>query len=102
MLLSYFGYIFVHLRQKVRFRSEFSPKFLSTLGPNPTRKARPDLQLWFKGLKLEIYKKILDKIKKFASLKIIFLLDVKCLEMLRLCSFCGLATSSIVGHIKQT
>ena len=48
MLLSYFDYIFVHLRQKVRLRPDLSPKFLSTLGPNPTptRKARPDLQLW--------------------------------------------------------
>ena len=45
MLLSYFGYIFVHLRQKARLRPELSPKFLSTLGPNPTRKAWPDLQL---------------------------------------------------------
>ena len=45
MLPSYFDYIFVHLRQKVRLRPELSPKFLSTLGPNPTRKARPDLQL---------------------------------------------------------
>ena len=47
MLPSYFNYIFVYLRQKVRLRSDLSPKFLSTLGPNPTRKARPDLQLWF-------------------------------------------------------
>ena len=45
MLPSYFDYIFVHLRQKVRLTPELSPKFLSTLGPNPTRKARPDLQL---------------------------------------------------------
>ena len=45
MLLSYFDYIFVHLRQKARLRPELSPKFLSTLGPNPTRKARLDLQL---------------------------------------------------------
>ena len=42
MLPSYFDYIFVHLRQKVRFK----PKIWSTLGPNPTRKAWPDLQLW--------------------------------------------------------
>ena len=46
MLPSYFDYIFVHLRQKARLRPELSPKFLSTLGPNPTRKAQPDLQLW--------------------------------------------------------
>ena len=36
MLPSYFDYIFVHLRQKVRLRPELSPKFLSTLGPIPT------------------------------------------------------------------
>ena len=45
MLPSYFGYIFVHLTQKGSLRPELSPKFLSTLGPNPIRKARPDLQL---------------------------------------------------------
>ena len=47
MLPSYFDYIFVRVRQKARLRPDLSPKFLSTLGPNPTRKARPDLQLWF-------------------------------------------------------
>ena len=36
---SYFDYIFVHLRQKVRLKPELSPKFLSTLGPNPARLA---------------------------------------------------------------
>ena len=46
MLPSYFDYILVHLRQKVRLRPELNPKFLLTLGRNPTRKARPDLQLW--------------------------------------------------------
>ena len=45
MLPSYFDYIFGHLRQKARLRPELSPKLVSTLGPNPTRKARPDLQL---------------------------------------------------------
>ena len=45
-LPSYFDYIFVHLRQKVLLRPEIIHKFLSILGPNPTRKARPDLQLW--------------------------------------------------------
>ena len=35
----------MHLRQKVRFKPELRPKFLPTFGPNPTRKARPDLQL---------------------------------------------------------
>ena len=47
ILPDYFDYIFVHLRQKVRLRPESSPTFLSTLSPNPnpTRKARPDLQL---------------------------------------------------------
>ena len=49
MLPSYFDYIFMHLRQKVRLRPELSPKFLSTLGPIPTRKARPNLYLWFPG-----------------------------------------------------
>ena len=39
MLPSYFD--FVHLRLKVRFRPELSPKFLSTLGPNPAR-TQPD------------------------------------------------------------
>ena len=45
MFPSYFDYIFVHLRQKARLGPELNPKFLSTLGPNPTRKAQPDLQL---------------------------------------------------------
>ena len=45
MLPSYFDYIFVHLRQKARLRPELSAKFLSPLGPNPIRKAWPDLQL---------------------------------------------------------
>ena len=46
LLPIYFDYVFVHLRQKARLRPELSPKFLSTFGSNPTRKARPDLQLW--------------------------------------------------------
>ena len=50
-LPSYFDYIFVHLSQKVRLRPELSPKFLLTLDPNPTRKARPDLQLWRSAIK---------------------------------------------------
>ena len=37
MLPSYFDYIFVLLKQKVRLRPEFGPKFLSSLGPNPAR-----------------------------------------------------------------
>ena len=41
MLPSYFDYIFVHLRQKVLLQPALSPKFLSTLGPNPVR-ARPE------------------------------------------------------------
>ena len=53
MLPTYFDYIFVHLRQKVPLESELSPKLLSTLGPNPTRKARPDVQLWA-GLMLKM------------------------------------------------
>ena len=47
ILPSNFYNFFVHLKQKVRLRPELSPTFLSSLGPNPTRKARPDLQLWF-------------------------------------------------------
>ena len=45
LLPIYFYYSFVHLKQKVRLRPELSSTFLSTLGPNPNRKARPDLQL---------------------------------------------------------
>ena len=45
MLPTYFDYIFVHLSQKVRLRPELGPKLLTTLGPNSTQKARPDLQL---------------------------------------------------------
>ena len=42
MLPSNFDYVFVHLRQKAGLRPESSPKFLSTLGPNPARtRARP-------------------------------------------------------------
>ena len=42
MLLSYFDYIFVHLRQKARLRPELNPKFLWTLGPNPAQtRTRP-------------------------------------------------------------
>ena len=41
MLPGYFDYIFVHLKQKIRLRLEFNPKFLSTLGPNPAR-TRPE------------------------------------------------------------
>ena len=47
ILPSYFDYILVLLRQKALFRPELSPKFLSTLDPNPTRKAGPDLLLCF-------------------------------------------------------
>ena len=53
MLPRYFDYIFVHLRQKAGLRPELSPKFLSTLGPNPTRKARFDLQIWHVLMKLQ-------------------------------------------------
>ena len=43
ILQSYFDYIFVHRRQKVRFRPELIPKFLSTLGPNPAQtRTRPE------------------------------------------------------------
>ena len=37
MFSSSSDYIFVHLRQKALLRPELSPKFLSTLGPNPAR-----------------------------------------------------------------
>ena len=37
MLPSYFDYILVYLRQKARLGPELSPKFLSTLSPNPAR-----------------------------------------------------------------
>ena len=52
-LPSCLNYSFVHLKQKVRkvrLRPELNPKFLPALGPNPTRKARPDLQLWFTAI----------------------------------------------------
>ena len=41
MLQNFFDFIFVHLTEKVRLRPEFSPKFLSTLGPNPNRPEKP-------------------------------------------------------------
>ena len=41
MLPSYFDYILVHRKQKVRFRPELSPQVLSTLDPNPAR-TRPE------------------------------------------------------------
>ena len=40
ILPNYFDYIFVQLKQKARLRPELSPKFLSTLGPNPARTRR--------------------------------------------------------------
>ena len=51
MLRSYFDYIFVHLKQKARLRPELSPKFLSTLGPNPTRRTTliPEADLHYAG-----------------------------------------------------
>ena len=43
MLPSYFDYIFVHLRKKVRLKPELSPKFLLTLDPNPAQtRTRPE------------------------------------------------------------
>ena len=45
MLQRYFDYIFVHVKQKARFKPKLSPKCFSTSGPNPTGKACPDLQL---------------------------------------------------------
>ena len=41
MLPSYFDYTFVQLKQNVRLWPELSPKFLSTLGPNPAQ-TRPE------------------------------------------------------------
>ena len=46
MLLSYFDYIFVHLKQISTSQARIKPEILSTLGPNSTRKAPRDLQLW--------------------------------------------------------
>ena len=48
MLPSYFDYtVFLYTQDKKHVSGpNLSPKFLSTLGPNLTRKARPDLQLW--------------------------------------------------------
>ena len=43
---SYFDYTFVHLRQKACLRTDLSPKFLSTLAPNPGRTRAYNLQLW--------------------------------------------------------
>ena len=60
MLPSYFDYIFVHQKQKARLRPDLSRKFLSTSGLNPTRKARPDLQLCFCG-SVNVKKKIAQK-----------------------------------------
>ena len=54
MLPSYFGYIFMHLRRKVPLRPELRPKRLSTLGPNQTRKARPDLQLCSSAVEVKV------------------------------------------------
>ena len=51
MLPSYFTYILVHLRQKARLMPGLSTTFLSTLGPNPTRKARPRLTTLFLNVK---------------------------------------------------
>ena len=50
MLPSSFDYIFVHLIQKIGLRPDLSPKFLSTLGPNPTRKALPIYNYELDGL----------------------------------------------------
>ena len=45
MLPSYFVYIFVHLRQKARLRHVIFVNFRIEPSLNPTRTARPDLQL---------------------------------------------------------
>ena len=58
MLQSYFDYIFVRRRKKVRLRPELSPKFLSTLGTNPAQtltrpeKPGPTYNSGFNGAKL--------------------------------------------------
>ena len=52
MLPSYFDYIFVHLRQKVRLRPQLSPKFLSTLGPDPPRLTTLEPSTRFQGVNL--------------------------------------------------
>ena len=62
ILPRYFDYFFVHLRQKVRLRPVLNPTFLSTLGPNPTRKARPDL---ITTLLLDV----LDYLSKYCQVK---------------------------------
>ena len=45
MLLYYFEYIFVHLRQKSKSQARIKPKLFVNFRPEPARKARPDLQL---------------------------------------------------------
>ena len=51
MLPSYFfGYIFVHQKQKNTSQAQIKPELLSTLGPNPTQNARADLQPYNSGL----------------------------------------------------
>ena len=49
MLPNYFDYIFVHLRQKSTSQAQIKPEifvnFRPEPNPNPTQKARPDLQL---------------------------------------------------------
>ena len=71
ILPNYFHYTLVLLRQKARLRPELSPKFLPTLGPNPTWKARPDLQLWPKA-SLRLFKNGL-RISKKTTTKTTFL-----------------------------
>ena len=81
MLLSYFDYIFVHLRQKARLRPELSPKFLSTLGPNPARtRPKPDpknparltsLVLWSK-----IYFRRRQKLLPFSTIRACLVISV--------------------------
>ena len=82
MLPCYFDYIFVHVRQKVRLRPEISPKFLSTLGPNPTRKARPDLQLCFTQREAEEQGKLIFQLPSKSYQFIFFQTALKTCEII--------------------
>ena len=65
MLPSYFDYIFVHLKQKVRLKPELSPKFLSALGLDParTRPKKPG-PTYNSGLQLFFSSRLADWLKK--------------------------------------
>ena len=63
MLPSDFNYIFFHLRQKAQFKPE-KPEILSTFGPNPTRKARHDLQLCYDVFVFDLHRLLRDFIRR--------------------------------------